>query len=119
MTSADYDEEEELTRYVLNHHGGFMTSLEAWIVRASHAEEKADAAQSEYIASLLRRRSGHLDERVARALEAGPATCRRLIKDRLLRDHADQIEVNRCPSCHRVVRTPSARQCFWCGHDWH
>ena len=27
--------------------------------------------------------------------------------------------VNRCPACNRVVRTPEAKQCFWCGHDWH
>lgn len=28
------------------------------------------------------------------------------------------VEVNRCPSCNRVVRTPVARLCLWCGHDW-
>jgi hypothetical protein len=33
--------------------------------------------------------------------------------------HAGVLHVNRCPQCHRVVRTPSAQQCFWCGHDWH
>jgi hypothetical protein len=27
--------------------------------------------------------------------------------------------VNRCPKCNRVVRTPRARQCLWCGNDWH
>jgi hypothetical protein len=27
--------------------------------------------------------------------------------------------VARCPACNRVLRTPEAKQCFWCGHDWH
>ena len=118
--SDDYDEEEELTRYVLSYNGGLMTTLENWIVRAIHAEQKADSVQSEHIASLLRSRLGRLsDDKVAHALEAGPIACRRSIRDRLLRDHGDLIEINRCPSCFRVVRTPRARQCFWCGHDWH
>jgi len=27
--------------------------------------------------------------------------------------------VNRCPRCRWVVRTLQARQCLWCGFDWH
>lgn len=29
------------------------------------------------------------------------------------------IPINRCPACSRVVRTPIAKQCMWCKHDWH
>jgi hypothetical protein len=38
---------------------------------------------------------------------------------RILGEHTATHRINRCPRCHRVVRTPLARQCFWCGHDWH
>jgi hypothetical protein len=38
---------------------------------------------------------------------------------RLLQDPATQTLINRCPRCHRIVRTPSAKQCLWCKHDWH
>lgn len=27
--------------------------------------------------------------------------------------------VNRCRQCQRVIRTVAAKQCFWCGADWH
>jgi rRNA maturation endonuclease Nob1 len=27
--------------------------------------------------------------------------------------------INRCPACKRIVRTPRAQHCLWCGHDWH
>ena len=30
-----------------------------------------------------------------------------------------QVVVNRCPECSRIVKTPLARQCLWCGYDWH
>jgi hypothetical protein len=29
------------------------------------------------------------------------------------------LTINRCSACTRIVRTPLARQCLWCGHDWH
>jgi hypothetical protein len=29
------------------------------------------------------------------------------------------LPINRCPKCNRVVRTPLAQLCLWCGHDWH
>lgn len=32
---------------------------------------------------------------------------------------SDGIPINRCPACNRVARTPVARQCMWCKHDWH
>jgi hypothetical protein len=38
---------------------------------------------------------------------------------RVLREHGKTVFLNRCPRCNRLVRTPRAKQCLWCGHDWH
>lgn len=38
---------------------------------------------------------------------------------RILQDHAGKIEFNCCPRCGGVARTPTARQCRFCFHDWH
>jgi hypothetical protein len=32
---------------------------------------------------------------------------------------AGDLQPNRCPACRRIVVSPEARQCLWCGHDWH
>jgi hypothetical protein len=37
----------------------------------------------------------------------------------IIREHSDKIELNCCPQCGRVARTPRARQCRFCGNDWH
>ncbi len=42
----------------------------------------------------------------------------RMIK-RIYLEHRQEIAFNRCPKCDRVARTPQARQCRFCGHDWH
>jgi hypothetical protein len=38
---------------------------------------------------------------------------------RILKEHPDRIAFNCCPRCGRLARTPTARQCRFCGHDWH
>ncbi len=37
----------------------------------------------------------------------------------LLEDYRDKIYMNNCPVCGKLARTPHARQCRHCGHDWH
>ena len=38
---------------------------------------------------------------------------------RILRDDRNRIVLNYCPRCKGLARTPKARQCRFCGHDWH
>lgn len=38
---------------------------------------------------------------------------------RLLRTFADKVFFNYCPVCGGLARTPTAKQCRSCGHDWH
>jgi hypothetical protein len=59
------------------------------------------------------------DPAIDAALVAGPEAFRRQVRERLLAEAGDQITIDRCPSCTRILRTPLAQQCLWCGHDWH
>ena len=38
---------------------------------------------------------------------------------RILEDHGEEVFLNYCPRCHELARTPTARQCRFCGDDWH
>jgi len=38
---------------------------------------------------------------------------------RIFAEHGDEISLNLCPKCGRLARTPSAKQCRHCFHDWH
>ncbi|MBJ6760071.1 hypothetical protein JGU66_04800 [Myxococcaceae bacterium JPH2] len=53
------------------------------------------------------------------ALADGLDAAEHNFRNRVLKDHAQDIHINRCGQCNRIVRTPKARQCFWCGYDWH
>lgn len=115
----DYDEDRELTRYVWGHFDHFMTEFERRVGRAIMAGQKATMRGSPESAAGLARAFRADGPDVDAALADGPDAYRRQMRDRLTSEHPTEVVVNRCPACRRVMRTPRARQCFWCGHDWH
>jgi hypothetical protein len=38
---------------------------------------------------------------------------------RILRENPTGIYFNNCPQCGKLARTPQAKQCRFCGHNWH
>lgn len=55
---------------------------------------------------------------VAALLAHGPQAFRRAVVERLLREHEAEV-LNPCPRCGAMARTPRAKQCSRCFHDWH
>jgi hypothetical protein len=117
---VDYNDDRELTRYVWDHSQRLFTEFEWRLGRAMHGRTKAAVSQSPELAGALYRLWGAVgDAEIEAALADGFEAFRRRVRDRLLAEHGPAVIVTRCPRCQRVVRTPLARQCFWCGFDWH
>ena len=38
---------------------------------------------------------------------------------RILKDYPDEVFFNYCAKCGKLARTPQAKQCRFCGYDWH
>jgi hypothetical protein len=111
----EYDEDRELTRYVWDYFSNRMTDFERQVGLAIIGRQKAANAGAD-AAHLLAVRWGRTDDpEINAALADGSEEFRRRVCSRVLAE----VFVNRCPRCNRVVRTPQARQCFWCGFDWH
>ena len=114
----DYDEPSVLTEYVCRHCVPQMTDFERAGLKAVYAREKAEHAESAKLRDMIARKwSAQGDPAVVAALSAGVDAFSRAVRDRVLRDHPEVV--NRCPKCKRVARTPRAKQCRWCFHDWH
>jgi len=109
---------DDLTAYVINNYSSLMTEKEQLARRAILAEQKAKAS-SEPMAEMLRTRWGSSDPAVVALFEHGADQFHVAVRDRLLREHAEQVFLNRCPKCDAIAQTPKAKQCFACGHDWH
>jgi acyl carrier protein len=118
----DYDEDLSLTRYVWNNYPHLMSDLERRVGTEMVQREKAEASAGDDAAKLAQSKMlygfGQYPE-VNEALKHGHRAFRDSVRDRLLREDAERVVVNRCPQCERILCTPQARQCLWCGFDWH
>src|SRR5690349_2282703 len=118
----EYDEARVLTKYVWDYFQDLMTDVERRANRVGMAAVKATLAESngaELLARALRRRWGcEADPDVRAELADGFDVFRTRVARRLLSNTSSPLKINRCPECHRLLRTPEASQCFWCGHAW-
>ncbi len=120
MEEREYRDDEILTNYVWNNYQHLFTRLEQLGGKAVLSEDKASTASSPAMAEMLRNRWGaENDPKVLDALSDGVENFRVRVRDRVLREQSHQVFINRCPSCKRIVRTPRAKQCLWCGQAWH
>lgn len=37
----------------------------------------------------------------------------------IFQEHKEELELNLCPKCGKIARTPLAKQCRFCFYDWH
>jgi len=115
-----YDEDRELTEYVWENYAELMTAFERRVGWVIVSRLKAAAANSSQMSEMIERHWGHRDDsEVNAALADGVEAFRRRVRDRVVAECGERVFVNRCPRCGRIVRTPKAQQCFWCGYDWH
>jgi hypothetical protein len=84
-------------------------------------EEARGRAVPEKMKSFMaRRRSGLSDDpEVLRLASGGLKPFFDRTAKRILAEERDNIFLNNCPVCGALARTPKARQCRVCGHDWH
>ena len=112
--------DEHLTWYVLNYFSQFMTKPEILAQMAFYAKAKGPS-----FAKILEWKPElaevywTTDPDALALMAGGPANFRRHVRDRILREHGDEIFWNRCPKCGGLAKTPQAQQCQWCFHDWH
>lgn len=120
--NIEYNDDNELGNYICRHYWELLTESEKATYKASHARQKMDNCDSPN--SALRAKIGerwaHLDDPlINNALRDGHAAFRNNVAKRVLAEQGSRVFINRCPECNRIVRTPKAKQCFWCGFDWH
>jgi predicted RNase H-like HicB family nuclease len=107
-----------LEDYIWRYGKRLMTDLEQRTDQVGFVRAKTGPGREDQESEMLERLGVTVGPDIELALSAGWKAFRRSVCRRILSERGDEI-INRCPRCHRVVRTPEARQCFWCGHDWH
>lgn len=125
MLTNMYNEDGWLDGYVCVNYADLMTDFEQeglaalqTQAKAAHAAHRGDERAASSYATILRRQTDLNRPAVSEALKMGGSVFKRRIRKRILLEHSDQIDLNRCPECDRIPRTPRAKQCPWCKHSW-
>jgi len=122
--APEYDESQVLYQYLSFHKKAFMTPLEIRADRLGTMREKAMRSTNKGVREeILQTFEAEADDEVLDLIGDNLADLlafRERIAERIKDDAANgRLTLNRCPNCSRIVRTPKARQCRWCGYDWH
>jgi len=115
----------ELAHYIVRFHNHLMTDTERRAQSHLFATMKAMMGRSDAAAQ----REAQNSKALSRRLSSEPDVLR-LAGDgyepfvmrtamRILQDSADKLILNYCRRCGELARTPTARQCRFCGYDWH
>ncbi len=59
------------------------------------------------------------DQEVKKLLENGYSEFMKNTATRIYKVHKDELNLNVCPKCEKIARTPSAKQCRFCFYTWH
>ena len=118
--------DELLVRYVIQHHySSLMNEAERRAYSHLGATMKATYGRSDVPAQeearhhKLHRRWISDDPQVLELARDGFQLFAERTAKRILAEHQDSVFLNRCPRCQKLARTPTARQCRFCGNDWH
>lgn len=118
---VEYDENHVITDYIWSNYGYLMTDIEyragMTILLFRKANAYADGDEIK-LAQLQNSYKVDQNEEANDLLKDGHELFLQQVSERLLQEKKQEVFINRCPECSRVVRTPKSKQCYWCGYYW-
>lgn len=126
-SNQDYDEVRERRTYLHAWSDAlrFRTRAEKAVAFAFHASgmrEKSKLMREERQREVLAEIQDALpldDPYVASELRDGIVAFHERVLDRIWAEHQSEFDIARCTECDSILKSPLAKQCLWCGHDWH
>lgn len=117
----EYDEDAVLTKYIWSNYIEYATDWERKVNLAIILNWRAEVYEDPVIGYKYNKQlgEGFKDDINAHNEVKNPNAFRNKVRGRILKEHKGDVFINRCSQCNKIVRTPKAKQCFWCGYDWH
>ena len=118
----------ETAYYIVNYFGRLLTQNENAALRHNHAmskigpKEKYKTLEQYELKVKFYERGNYLffdSPAVLQLLEKGIENFHITTASRIIEQTPELVYFNRCPRCQQLARTPYAKQCRRCGHNWH
>lgn len=110
----------ELIDYIFEHCGKFKTDRERLAYKHHIGELKYDNSNNNPIwDKFFKEKFFTEDQEALDLLKDGYQAFVINTATRIFNEHKDNLNLNLCPKCGKIARTPKAKQCRFCGFDWH
>lgn len=110
--------DQETVDYIITHCRDLMTQQEksAWHYQLYTLKANASPEKLKFF-----KEKGWMREtpESLELLKNGPEAFEWETAKRILADNPEKKLLNNCPQCHKLARTPKAKQCRHCGYSWH
>lgn len=113
--------ESELADYIFNYYPQLYTESERKAVRHHFGQVKFGHWQKD-VPDFIKKEIESFrtdDSEALQLLQKGYAHFMYSTAERIYAQHQHELDLNLCPQCGKIARTPEAKQCRFCGHDWH
>ncbi|RXM41502.1 hypothetical protein BOQ62_00035 [Chryseobacterium sp. CH21] len=108
----------ETINYIIRYFRKLMTDDEA--LALNHHMYTFKSSENVYMRNLMIKRGWiSSDPEVTKLLENGYEVFEQNVVTRIMTETPEKVFFNNCPKCHRLARTPYAKQCRYCGYSWH
>ena len=107
-----------LAQYVIRYYGHLMTDAETRAYNHLCVQDKISHLSSSGVKSHLR----PLLSTNPDVLELTECRLEEFVQrtaERIMRLHGQKVHLNCCPQCGKIAKTPKAKQCRFCFHNWH
>jgi hypothetical protein len=116
----------EKARYVVRYYCQLMTTPELVAHRHLLGKAKATRGRTDAVAQREAEKSSDIarellsnDPKIVQLASEGLDAFMVRTAQRILDEHSGEVAFNYCPRCGALDKTPKARQCRACRHDWH
>jgi hypothetical protein len=113
--------DQETANYIIKYFSQLQNSMEKLANKHMMSVIKLDFPTANIEATRLYKKIGWLtdDEDALTLVKLGEKAFRVKVAERIISEHRDEVIMNYCPKCNRLTRTPTAKQCRHCEHNWH
>lgn len=110
----------ELKDYIFSYCGKYFWQNEIKADRHLHTLAKSKNGVNVTMYKFFMKDENVLDNKEIRELVSGGFEAfKEKVVVRIWKEHKDELELNLCPRCNKIARTPWASQCRFCFFDWH
>jgi hypothetical protein len=112
--------DKETANYIIQYFSQLLTQEERLAIKHTMSLEKLSNSTNSNLDKIFKQAGWITENQTAiDLLKDGYDAFEIKVAKRICNNHQQEVFLNNCEKCGKLARTPYAKQCRHCGHNWH